>query len=81
MHAIHSRISGAITELHQREDETVDRITVNSVIIEVTAQTVIEDEKSNEMSSSALRVGQTVQVEAVERTDGTVFARRIVIEE
>ncbi|MEJ2080027.1 MAG: DUF5666 domain-containing protein [Acidobacteriota bacterium] len=74
-------ISGAITELHQREDETVDRITVNSVIIEVTAQTVIEDEKSNEMSSSALRVGQTVEVEAVERTDGTVFARRIVIEE
>lgn len=72
-------ITGVITDVHQLADDTVDSITVNSIVVEVTAQTVIEGGESDQPDSSDLAVGRTVQIEAVERADGSVFAKRIEI--
>ena len=75
------QISGAISALHRLDDESVDLITVADQSIEINEQTVIERGDSEHPDSSALEVGQSVQIDAVERSDGTIFAKKIEIKD
>ncbi len=74
-------ITGTIEALHRLEDLSVDRITVGTSVIDITAKTVIAGGGSDQTDSAVLEIGQTVQVEAVERTDGSMFAKKIEIKD
>ncbi|MFZ0430679.1 MAG: DUF5666 domain-containing protein [Acidobacteriota bacterium] len=75
------QIIGIISDLHRLEDDSVDRVTVDSVVAEITAQTEIEGGESEQLGSAALQIGQHVQIDAIERADGSVFARKIEIKD